>query len=167
MEKILSDLLRDDVDLFSIDGFGKFPLQMVKEHKVAVSLVKTHLQPLANKLGMNIEEFFEKDIYKILEKTFDTKKQEIRNRLSILDQHFKGSLRFFYLTDVQSKEASNLLKLVKDFKLKLEEINLKSTEVMKSFDDLLQLGQTLVDSCHLNLNQATDRYLSESQLVKN
>ncbi len=60
--QIVSELLKENVDaLFNNDDNGKFPLEIIKEHKSLIPVVKNYLEPRANGLGMNVEDFFEKE----------------------------------------------------------------------------------------------------------
>ena len=61
--KIVNELLNENVDdLFNSDGHGTFPLEIINDHKSLIPVVKNHLKPRANGLGMNVEYFFEKKI---------------------------------------------------------------------------------------------------------
>jgi serine/threonine protein kinase len=139
-EQIMRELLQHEVDLFSSDANGKFPLKMVMEHKGVDSLVKAHLQTVASVLGIDIDRFFtETDIYKILEDKFSAKKKEISDKLN----YYQKQLLVSKEADFETGEASDLLKTLKKFEYDSKEATLQSTHILKSCDKLSQIDNEL------------------------
>ena len=160
--RIMSDLLRLHVNLFVKDGQGRFPLKMVREDSISASLIKKYLQPLANIVEINIDEFFyEKNIFDILKVKFSSQKQKLKDH----QNHYKNLSRMIKQTDSKS-EQNSLFILLTEYESKLEKINLTSTHIkyiMTSFNELQRLGKEiqlfLKEPCYLILKLISDNLI--------
>ncbi len=147
---IVNELLNENVDnLFNSDGHGTFPLEIINVHKSLIPVVKNHLEPRANGLGMNVEDFFEKkDSYKILKEKFDLKKQEIMEKLN----YYKKKLMILKEMDSKSEsDTSILLKILEDYEYKSEKVTLNSIQALTSCDFLIHMDYQFRQIVTVNL----------------